>query len=124
MSRWNQFDFLLYGIIISLIIILIWIGYARWYRTSIERLSKLASKKYQRIASAIENSKYVVQADPDLSSIEPSTGKFKAVITRKPDMNNPDAAFLSNVVMYFDIVYNDCSEKVDPVKFMTCINVN
>jgi hypothetical protein len=124
MSQWKQYEFLLYGIIISLIIILIWIGYARWYRTSIERLSHLASKKYQLISSATENAKYIVQADPNLSSIDPTTGKFKAIITRKPDMNNPDAAVLSNVIMFFDIVYKDCDEKTDPVKFMTCINVN
>jgi hypothetical protein len=126
MSDWNQYDFLLYGLLISLILILIWIGYAFWYRTSIERLSKLASQKYLKISSDDENARYVAQADPVLSNYDSKANKFRAVIVRKPDMNHPNAPPLSNVVMTFDIAYSDeeCGGADDPVRFIRCINVN
>ena len=126
MAKWGNFDFLLYGIALALLIIVLWLIYAIYYRTSITRLSILAAKKYQKIAPPNESARYLIQTDETRSHIDESTGKFVAVITKKPDMNNRDAPPLPDVIMRFNIVYDDlnCNEQKNAAQYMTCINVN
>ena len=116
---------ILYGILISLCIILAWVYYAYKYRTSSMRLSMLASQKYSRIASDEVKSKYVIQCDSTKSTYDATNNIFHAVITIKPDMNNPKAPLKPDIMKDYKVVFDDSHCNISNAnEFISCINVN
>ena len=120
----KSYEILLYAIIITFILILLWFGYAFIYKTSVARLANLALKKYTPLAGTL-GEKYVILCDPNLSSFNSDANLFTAVITFTPDMNNLNAPARPNVTKIFNIVYDDvvCSES-NLKQYFSCINVN
>lgn len=115
------FWFIPYGILIATIVVVLWLIFAYYYKSSVSRLSKLAAKKYIPTVPADIQSSYVIQCNPTLSSYDSSTGKFTAVITFKPDLNHPDAPPRNNVTKIYDIISdpNPCENNV-----VACAEVN
>ncbi len=122
---WNVWDVILIGFVIALLVIAAWLYYAYTYRTSVERLSRKAGKKYEMIAPDIQHDQYVIQCDSNLSSYNSDTEIFTAVITLTPDLKHPSAIPLKNVIRTYKIVYS--SDQCDPnnyAQYVNCINVN
>jgi glucan phosphoethanolaminetransferase (alkaline phosphatase superfamily) len=121
----SKLEVLLYGFLIALVIILIWLVYAYYYRTSMTRLAKLAGQKYMIIAPAYVQAQYIIQCDPTTSSFNSTTNSFNAVIKFTPDIDHPNAPPLPNVIKNYTITYD--SSTCDPsklVEYINCIDVN
>jgi hypothetical protein len=121
----SKLEVLLYGFLIALVIILIWLVYAYYYRTSMTRLAKLAGQKYMIIAPAYVQEQYIIQCDPIASSFNSTTNSFNAVIKFTPDIDHPNAPPLPNVTKNYTITYD--SSTCDPeklVEYINCIDVN
>ena len=136
--------FIVNGILLAAVIILIWLIYAYYYKTSVTRLSKLAGKKYLPTVPADIQSKYVILCDAELSKYDSASHKFTAVITMTPDMNHPDAPKKPHVTKIYDVINvanpcennqlacgesnpDDClkpSAKTIVVSAARCININ
>lgn len=141
----TNFEPVIDGLILGLILILLWWIYAYYYKTSITRLCKLASKKYMETLPFEINDQYLVTCDPALSKYNSSDKIFTAVITMVPDMNHPEARPRNNVTKMYRVIANDdddcltntivCAErnkekcfddsaKKIVVQEATCININ
>lgn len=94
----------LIGFIIGLVIVLIWVIYAFIYRTSVERLSRLAAKKFMMIAPATTKDQYVIHCNPKLSSLKDDT--FNAVFQFTPDSAHPTAPPLKNITKLYKVTYD------------------
>jgi len=125
MSIWHLFDILLYGFIIAIFIVMIWLYYAYTYRTSIERLSKLAAQKYMMIATPNQRDQYVIQCDRINSYYNDDTKIFTAVITFTPDLQHPSAPKLPNKTMLYKVTdkINECDPN-DLKQYIYCINID
>lgn len=120
----TKINILFYGFIIAFIIIIIWLIYAYYYRTSIIRLSKLAGQKYLMLVSTDIQNNYIVQCDPNLSYID-SNGIFNAFIKFTSDIDHPNAPLINSVIKKYTISYD--SSNCDPnnlIQYIDCINVN
>lgn len=137
-------NFIIYGAIIALVIIVVWVIHAYNYRTSMERLCRLAVIKYMPNVAEDIQSKYVILCDEKLSKYDSGKQKLHAVFTFDPDALNQDLKKLPNVSYTYDIVTtgskcefdaigcaetnaSDCikpNAKQKIVKASTCININ
>lgn len=121
----SKLEVLLYGFLIALIIVLIWLVYAYYYRTSMSRLSKLAGQKYMMIAPADVQAQYIIQCDPTTSSFNSAINSFNAVIKFTPDIDHPNAPHLPNVTKNYTITYDSSScNPTNLVQYINCIDVN
>ncbi len=121
----SKYEIFLYGFIIALIVILIWLYYAYAYKTSMTRLSKLAGQRYMMLVSPEIQAQYIVQCDEKLSSYNKQDQTFNAVIKFTPDINHPKAQPIANVTKKYNVTFDNTS--CDPnnlVQYISCINVN
>lgn len=121
----NKVEVILYGFIIAIIIIAIWLAYAYYYRTSITRLSRLAGQRYMMITSNNIQSQYIVQCDPNQSTYDSASKTFNATITFTPDIQHPNAPKLPNVTKKYNVAFD--STACDPtnlLQYIECLNVN
>lgn len=121
----NKSEVILYGFIIAAIIIILWIVYAYYYKTSIIRLSRMAGQRYMMITSTDIQSQYIVQCDPNQSTYDPVSQTFNATITFTPDIKHPNAPKIPNVTKKYNVAFD--SSTCDPsnlVQYIGCLNVN
>jgi len=117
----DKSEVILYGFIIAAIIIIIWLSYAYYYKTSVARLSKLAGQRYMMITSASIQSQYIVQCDPNQSSYDPTSQTFNATITFTPDISHPNAPKLPNVTKKYNV--GSCDPN-NLIQYIECLDVN
>lgn len=121
----GNYEVLIYGFIIAITIILIWLYYAYTYKTSVTRLSRLAGQRYLMIVSSTIQDQYVIQCDDQLSSYNESDQTFTAVIKFTPDYKHPKAPPIKNVVKKYDVVFDDLNCNTDNLaQYIGCLNVN
>ncbi len=122
----NTLYIIIVGIIIAAVVILIWICYAYfYYRTSMDRLIKIATTKFMMIIPKLIINKYVIECVKELSAYDRENEILTAVFRITPDSNNPDAPLIPLMTRRYNIVYD--SDSCDPNKFgiyIGCININ
>lgn len=121
----TKYEVLLYGFIIAVVVIVIWIYYAYNYRTSLTRLSRMAGQRYMMLVSPETQAQYVVQCDPSLSAYDTVNQIFTAVIKFTPDIDHPTAPKIQNVSKKYSIVFDavNCNPS-DLAQYISCLNVN